>query len=155
MTKMCRSGCFSGFFSAFALPVTSKAEIAVTTATKRIRAPNANQSTGGGMVRRTPNDHAGGTVKSSLSGAIQQFAGTMRGGDLDAMCRLDHCARHERSARLRHLPGDYSLAPNAGCGRLFSSSRTRDTPGQQARDVPIVLSAATGERAAKVDCLWS
>src|SRR6185437_1830066 len=103
MTKMCRSGRFSGCFSAWALLVRSKAEIAVTTVTKRIVSPNANQSTdGGAMHRRTPSDHAGGTVKSSLSGAIQQFAGTVRGGDLDAMCRLDHCAWHERSARLRH-----------------------------------------------------
>jgi hypothetical protein len=64
-------------------------------------------------------------------------------GDLDAMCRLDHCAWHERSAHLRHLPGDYSLAPNAGCGRLFLFLETLDTPGQQAADVPTILSATT------------
>jgi hypothetical protein len=31
------------------------------------------------------------------------------------------------------LPGDYSLASNAGCGRLFLIIETQDTPGQQAR----------------------
>ena len=43
------------------------------------------------------------------------------------MVVLDHCARHERPPfYLRHLPGDYSLATHAGCGRLFSSSRPMD-----------------------------
>src|SRR3974390_566833 len=74
---------------------------------------------GGGPRRRDPNN----------------LVALLRGGDLDAMCRLDHCARHERSAHLRHLPGDYSLAPNAGCGRLFLFLETLDTPGQQARNV--------------------
>ena len=60
------------------------------------------------------------------------------------MCRLDHCGWHERSAHLRHLPGDYSLASNAGCGRLFLFLETLDTPGQQAADVPTVLGATTG-----------
>src|SRR5262249_52369444 len=43
---------------------------------------------------------------------------------------------HERPfANLRHLPGDYSLATLAGCGRLFSSSRPVDA-GQVRRDCP-------------------
>jgi hypothetical protein len=43
------------------------------------------------------------------------------------MCSIDHFAAHERhDHRLRHSPGDYSLALLAGCGRLFSTSRFRD-----------------------------
>jgi hypothetical protein len=39
--------------------------------------------------------------------------------------------RHERPApHSRHLPDDYSLARNAGCGRLFSFS-SNETPGQR------------------------
>jgi hypothetical protein len=39
--------------------------------------------------------------------------------------------RYERPfPHRRHLPADYSLAPHAGCGRLFSS-RDSKTPGQQ------------------------
>src|SRR6516164_6786593 len=121
---MCLSVCFSACFSAWAPLARSKAETAATATTKRIVPPTQHAT----ERRRangspTPNDHAGGRVKSSLSGAIQTVRWHVRGGDLDAMCRLDHCAWHERSARLRHLPGDYSLAPNAGCGRLFSSLR--------------------------------
>ena len=40
--------------------------------------------------------------------------------------------RHERPApHRRHLPGDYSLALHAGCGRLFLLSRDIETPGQR------------------------
>jgi hypothetical protein len=57
---------------------------------------------------------------------------------LDAMAILDHCARHARpkthfKSHLRHyLPGDYSLAANAGCGRLFSCSRVWTRPASRA-----------------------
>ncbi len=52
------------------------------------------------------------------------------------MRRLDHSPSHERPrSNLRHLPGDYSLASHAGCGRLFSQLEILDTPGQQADGV--------------------
>jgi len=49
------------------------------------------------------------------------------------MAILDHCARHVRpNPHLRHhLPRDYSLAANAGCGRLFSSSRFGTCPASR------------------------
>jgi hypothetical protein len=50
------------------------------------------------------------------------------------MRRLDHCPVHDGpEPPLRHLPGDYSLATFAGCGRLFSSFEILDTPCQQAQ----------------------
>jgi len=49
------------------------------------------------------------------------------------MAFLDHCARDVRpNPHLRHyLPEDYSLAANAGCGRLFSSSRFWTRPASR------------------------
>ena len=61
----------------------------------------------------------------------RESAKTPKNGDLDAMPRLDHCARHERSGYLRHLPGDYSLASNAGCGRLFLIVETQTRPASR------------------------
>ena len=52
------------------------------------------------------------------------------------MRHLAHSAPHERSRlHLRHLPGDYSLASNAGCGPSFLTVEILDTPGQQADGV--------------------
>src|SRR6516225_8695953 len=57
----------------------------------------------------------------------------LQGQTLDAMAILDHCARHDGlKPYLRHdLPGDYSLATHAGCGRLFSSSRLWTRPASR------------------------
>jgi hypothetical protein len=53
------------------------------------------------------------------------------------MAILDHCAPHVRPDIIlwHSLPGDYSLAANAGCGRLFLLFEILDTPGQQAGGV--------------------
>jgi cysteinyl-tRNA synthetase len=60
-----------------------------------------------------------------MSGVVQIPLLTGRGG-------FPHCRRHDDPQRnFRHLPGDYSLALNAGCGRLFSHE-IEERPGQQA-----------------------
>jgi hypothetical protein len=64
------------------------------------------------------------------------------GEDLDAMRRLDHCATHERSAHLRHLPRDYSLASQRWLRPSFLIVETQDKPGQQAEGVRTKSSAS-------------
>src|SRR5580704_12486826 len=54
---------------------------------------------------------------------------------------MPHSVPHERpQPYLRHLPGDYSLAKLAGCGRLFSRSRSLDArparPGARLPSTP-------------------
>ncbi len=66
---------------------------------------------------------------------------------LDVAAGLAHSLRHERpQPYLRHLPGDYSLAKLAGCGRLFSRSRSLDA--RPARPGACLPSTPAGPRRA-------
>src|ERR1700733_1649928 len=119
----------------------STAATAPTAIKDRIGSPNpAHRRPRQRAASRQRPQECGGGVKLSLSDTIQTgvaaalgAAQSLRGfWDLDAMHLLDHCAGHDVSrSHLRHLPGDYSLAPNAGCGRLFSPSRLWTRPASR------------------------
>jgi hypothetical protein len=66
-------------------------------------------------------ENAAGTVKPALkTGAEPKPGGGFAGPGLDGGMPLPHCPAHERPfPHFRHLPGDYSLANFAGCGRLL------------------------------------
>src|ERR1051325_4792273 len=69
-------------------------------------------------------------------GGCEKSAGTAAGWNraLTVASRLTIVPAHDRPLRnLRHLPEDYSLAQNAGCGRLFSSSRPDRRPASRPR----------------------
>jgi hypothetical protein len=55
------------------------------------------------------------------------------GAPLTARAQFSILRRHERpKPHLRHLPGDYSLATLAGCGRLFSKLEMFGRPASKA-----------------------
>src|SRR6516165_12448066 len=114
--------------SAWALLQRNEAAKAAAAATQGMISANATQSTDGGM-------EPAGLLARRLSRRLS------RRGALDGMCRLDHCALHERTPRLRHLPGDYSLASNAGCGRLFLIPETQTRPASRPVGVRVLICA--------------